>query len=618
MKHSEQRQIGAIPSGRGPCHFCVWAPHAKDLQIEIVTPEPRSISLEKDARGYFRGKAPGVRPGSRYFVRMEDWDRYPDPASRFQPEGVFGPSEVVDTQFAWKDHKWRGLPLEDYILYELHVGTFSPAGTFSGVGERLDYLKELGVTAIELMPVSQFAGERNWGYDGVFPFAVQNSYGGPNELKAFVNRCHQNGLAVVLDVVYNHLGPEGNILRKFGPYFTDIYQTPWGSALNLDGPYSDEVRELFIQNARQWVDEFHIDALRLDALQTLLDRSPRPFLQELSEQVHGIGEAQGRQIYLMAESDQNDSTLLRPKAVKGMELDAHWNDDFHHALHVLLTKENNGYYQDFGELVDLEKSFREAYVYSGNYSPFRKRRHGTDVSDLSPSRFIVCSQNHDQIGNRPDGARLTQDLDMEALKLVAATVILSPYLPLLFMGEEYGEIAPFQYFVDFSTGGLQEAVRKGRENECSAFGWRGSAPDPNAVDTFQRSCLNHTLLERPKHGKMFAYYQELLKLRRDLPELRSAGRDQVEVRSYLGEEILMWKRSNGDHESIGLLCFGLEAQSIPWPKRGARYEKILDSYTAKFGGSGPLAQDQIQVGQETRLEVGGRNFLLYRKKAPSR
>ena len=417
----------------GFCDFTIWAPFAEEVEVQLVR-ENRSFKLHPIGQGYFSGRAPDIGLDSRYFISLDNKPERGDPASRFQPEGVFGPSSIVDTSaFSWDDHEWRGIELKDYVLFELHTGVYTPSGTFDELRERIGYLKALGVTAIEIMPVAQFSGTRNWGYDGVFPFAVQNSYGGPQGLQKFINACHSEGLAVVLDVVYNHLGPEGNFLGEFGPYFTDRYKTPWGQAINFDGPQSDQVVRYFLENALYWLEEFHVDALRLDAIHGIFDRNARPFLSLLSKAVADVARRCARQVYLIAESDLNDPAYVREPKDGGYGLHAQWNDDFHHALHALQTGERTGYYCDFGSLTHLQSAFQQGYVYSGQYSAFRKQRHGAPPTDLKRSQLIVFSQNHDQVGNRGWGERNSQLLGFEAQKLSAGTVLLSPFIPLLFM-----------------------------------------------------------------------------------------------------------------------------------------------------------------------------------------
>jgi maltooligosyltrehalose trehalohydrolase len=539
------------------------------------------LLLAKRDRGYFHAIFEGVAPPTRYYYLLDDEKRRPDPASRFQPEGVHGPSQVVDPSFPWSDAFWSGHDLRDYILYELHVGLFTPEGNFDGAIGRLDELARLGITAVELMPVGQFPGDRNWGYDGAYPFAVQNSYGGANGLKRFVNECHLRGMAVALDVVYNHLGPEGNYLGDFGPYFTDRYRTPWGMALNFDGAESDEVRRYFLENARYWIEECHIDALRLDAIHAIMDRSPRPFLTELSEAVHRLAERLGRRVYLIAESDLNEVRLIRPQERGGQGLDAHWNDDFHHCLHTVLTGENNGYYADFGRLGQLAKAFRDGFVYSGQYSAYRRRRHGSPSRGEPPERLVVFAQNHDQVGNRFQGERLSSLVPFEALKTAAAAVILSPFTPLLFMGEEYGETAPFQYFVSHSDPALIEAVRLGRFAEFSAFHREGDAPDPQAEDTFRRCKLHRELASRANHNILLHFYRELLRLRKSiLPSSK--------VREVLssGTEKVLLVHLGGRREAVSVFHFGHTAgcTALKWPP--GPWIKLLDSAQKRWGGPG--------------------------------
>ena len=603
--------LGAIYLGDSRCRFLVWAPLAEQVEVHLVSPRDELVPLERGERGYFSGVVAGITPGCRYFYRLHGRQDFPDPASRFQPEGVHGPSQVVEPGFSGDDGHWSGLPLGDYVIYELHVGTFTPAGTFDAVIPYLDELKDLGLTALELMPVAQFPGGRNWGYDGVFPFAAQNSYGGPVGLKRLVNACHQRGLAVVLDVVYNHLGPEGNYLACYGPYFTQRYRTPWGEALNFDGPDSDEVRRFFIESALTWVSEFHIDALRLDALHAIVDQSPQPFVAELAETVHRARERWHRKIYLMAEGDLNDVRLIRSPELGGYGLDAHWNDDFHHALHTLLTGEQTGYYADFGRLEQLAKAWREGFIYSGEYSPYRRRRHGSGSRDVAAERWVVFSQNHDQIGNRLGGERLSQLVSFAALKLAAGTVLLSPFLPLLFMGEEYGEVAPFWYFVSHSDPELIEAVRRGRKKEFAAFDWPGEPPDPMAEATFIRAGLDHQLRRDGPHQVLWEFYREVLRLRRELNLLTALGRRDREVKAYEAEKVLWIRMIDTGGEAVILFSFGQEAQqfSLPWPQ--GRWHQRLDAAQRRWQGPGSDAPMVIEGGSALSLRLSPQSFLVY-------
>lgn len=503
------RFLGAHFRKEHGCEFRVWAPFAKRVEVLISSPETRPIEMERQERGYYHASIAGVGPGARYRFRLDSRSERPDPASRFQPAGVHEASEVVDPSFAWRDDHWFGLPLRDYIIYELHVGTFTAEGSFDAVIPRLRDLKELGITAVELMPVAQFPGDRNWGYDGAYPFAVQNSYGGPAGLKRLIDAAHQAGLAVVLDVVYNHLGPEGNYLGEYGPYFTDRYRTPWGHALNFDGPGSDEVRHYFIENALYWQTQFHVDALRLDAVHAIVDNSSVTFLEELAKATRQQSDRLNRRFHLIAESDLNNPRMILPQALGGYGMDAQWNDDFHHCVHVLLTEESHGYYMDFGGIDLFSQVLREGFGYVNQYSPHRDRKHGRMPRWAEPTHFVVYSRNHDQVGNRAAGERLGQLIGFEKLKLAAGTVLLSPFIPLLFMGEEYGEEAPFQYFTSHSDPELAEAVRRGRRAEFAAFHAVGEVPDPQDPATFRRSKLNRELSQKGSHAILNRFERHL-------------------------------------------------------------------------------------------------------------
>ena len=605
--------IGANYVGDDKTSFLVWAPFRKQVEVHVMAPLEQTLPLEKDERGYFSMIAEDMPAGSCYFYRLDGKSEYPDPASRFQPQGVHGPSQVTDPDFPWEDSRWPGLPLQEYIIYELHTGTFTPEGTFDAVIGHLDGLKELGITAVELMPVAQFPGSRNWGYDGVYPYAVQDSYGGPDGLKRFVNACHRRGLAVVLDVVYNHLGPEGNHLAEFGPYFTDRYHTPWGAALNFDGAFSDEVRRFFIENALYWVTEFHIDALRLDALHTILDISSYTFIEEMTASVQKQAKTLNRNIYLIGESAANNIRLISPPESGGYGLDAQWNDDFHHALHVLLTGEKTGYYQDFGTMRQLVKAFREGFVYSGEYSPYRRHRHGTSSSDVPAERFVVFTQNHDQVGNRAGGERLSQLVSFEALKLAAGIVLLSPFIPLIFMGEEYGETSPFPYFVSHNDPELIEAVRKGRREEFTAFDWRGEIRDPQDEATFLKARLNYGLRTEGWHKVLYDFYRELIRLRKENTAIACLSKDNLEVLGDENNKTLFVRRWSGDSEVV--IIFNLSdneakvCQTIPL----GQWHKILDSTEARWLGAGSAIPEVFGSKGEIKLTLKPKSFVLLEK-----
>lgn len=547
--------------------------------------------------GYFEIALEGVQRGTRYSYRLDGRSDRPDPASRYQPEGVHGPSQVVEPDFEWRDHGWTGLALEQCIFYELHVGTFTPEGTFDAVIPHLDYLKDVGITVVEMMPLAQFPGGRNWGYDGVSPFAAQNSYGGPEGLKRLVDACHLRGLGVALDVVYNHLGPEGNYLSEFGPYFTDRYKTPWGKAVNFDGAGSDEVRRFFIENALYWVTEFHIDALRLDAVHAIFDQSATPFLEELGDAVHEQGTRLNRRILAIPESALNDSRLVRAKELGGMGLDAQWNDDFHHAVRAVLTGDRAGYYSDFGDFRQIVKAYREGYVYSGDYSRYRRRRHGNSARAIPPPRLVVFAQNHDHVGNRMLGERLSTLVSFETLKLAAAAVFLSPYTPLLFMGEEYGETAPFLYFVSHGDADLVEAVRRGRKEEFASFAWKGEPPDPQAEETFLQSKLNHSLRAEPTRRTLLDFYKALIRLRKTNPVLAYPARERMQVSGLEDQKILLVRHRHENEEAVCLLHFGEAAAELKLHRTVGCWRKLLDSSEERWLGPGSAALPVLDAEQ---------------------
>jgi maltooligosyltrehalose trehalohydrolase len=566
------------------------------------------------ANGYFHAVAKEMSDGTLYRYRLDQEKERPDPASRLQPRDVHGPSQVISHRFSWNDSSWQGLSLEKYVLYELHVGTFTPQGTFDSIIPRIPVLKDLGITAIELMPVAQFPGNRNWGYDGVYPYAVQASYGGPMALKQFVNACHQHQIAVVLDVVYNHLGPEGNYLADFGPYFTDTYKTPWGQAINVDGPQSDEVRRYFIENALQWVTDFHIDALRLDAIHAIVDLSARTFLEELAAAVHERAEALGRSVYLIAESNRNDPRVVSAPEAGGMGYDAVWNDDFHHSMHVLLTGEQAGYYKDFQGIGDLARCYRDGFLYSGQYSQFWQRRHGNSSKQIPSKRFVVCAQNHDQVGNRRVGDRLTESLSFDQLKLAAGTVLLSPYIPLLFMGEEYGELAPFQYFVCHGDPALIESVRNGRKEEFARFGWTGDIPDPQSEATFLRSKLNWELQAGGQHRILWLFCQELLRLRRDIPSLARLDKSTLEVSFFDDKRLLFVKRRDASSRVFLAFHFNSKTAELTLPIPPGPWQKKLDSAEQRWDGQGTQTPTIIESDGEMRLALSPWTFLAFDQK----
>jgi len=488
--------------------FNVWAPFAETVAVHAIAPD-RYVEMARDERGYF-SVAFEAPAGTRYFYRLNDLVDRPDPASRFQPEGVHGPSEVVDgAAYIWADGAWEAPTLKDYIIYELHTGAFTEEGTFQSACGQLGRLGELGVTAIELMPVAQFPGRRNWGYDGVFPFAVQASYGGPTELKRFIDSCHQKGLAVILDVVYNHLGPEGNYLASFGPYFSKA-RTPWGGSLNFNGPNCEEVRRFFIENALFWLEEFHLDALRLDAVHAMPEDPKAPILKEMAFSVQALAAQTGRRKYLIAERNLHDPLLTAPTVQGGMGIDSQWCDDLHRCIHVAFTGEEEGEYAKFEGTKQLAQVLSFGFAYSRTYEAEDVSR----VTPAPPSAFVAFTQNHDQVGNRPGGERLSVLTGFEQLKTAAGLLLLAPFVPLLFMGEEYAETAPFYYFTDHSDVGLGDAVKRGRRRMFAAQHRSGRDPDPQAEDTFGRSRLGHAPDDAGESGVLQHFYAELIQIRK--------------------------------------------------------------------------------------------------------
>jgi maltooligosyltrehalose trehalohydrolase len=602
LNEPDHQSQGAFVQPDGSVMFRVWAPFAEDVMLVTWngnTPSvPDAASVRDTDRsetpmtaehgGYFTAvvRSAELIPHNRHLVRnkfrttsmryayrLNGGDPRPDPATRWQPDGVNQPSAVFDPdEFEWSDASWTGVARDDLVIYELHVGAFTPEGTFAAVVPRLEALRELGVTAIEIMPVAQFSGTRNWGYDGVHPFAVQNSYGGPRELQKLVDAAHRIGMAVILDVVYNHLGPEGNYLREFGPYFTDRYHTPWGPAINYDGPDCDPVRRFVCDNVRMWVRDFHADGLRLDAIQTIYDFSARHILADIHLAAHeepaaisgGRRSEVGGQrsadqlhhsitpslhhsitprlhhspltriVHVIGETNQNDARLTARPEAGGIGLDAVWSDDLHHGIHALLTGERGGYYLDFGEPRQLAKALNDTFVYDGCYSPFHRRRFGSSVAGQDRSRFVVCIQNHDQVGNRALGERLDVLVTPAARRLAAALLLLCPGTPLLFMGEEYGETRPFPFFCSFSDPQLVEAVRSGRRREFAelAFEWGETIPDPQSEATFDSARLTWNWPAGSSHAQLRTLYRDLLQVRRESPALR----DRNNVRAELSGE----------------------------------------------------------------------------------
>ncbi|HJV35470.1 malto-oligosyltrehalose trehalohydrolase [Geomonas sp.] len=609
-----QMDIGAnVVKGEGT-RFRVWAPRAEKMSVLILSGKAvGTVTMEKEEFGYFSALVPGVEDGDQYIYQIADQPPRPDPVSRFQPNGVNEMSQVVDpTLFNWQDAGWSGIPLEEYRIYELHIGTFTREGTFEAAIGFLDYLLELGISAVEIMPVSQFSGDRNWGYDGVHHFAPQNTYGGPGGMKRFVDACHRKGLAVILDVVYNHFGPEGNHIGEFGYYFTDKYRTPWGGAINFDGPYSDPVLEFFMCNAMYWINEFHIDALRLDAVDWIFDMTPRHFLLGLSEEVRRQRELLARQIFLFAENDTNDARLINPPEIGGYGIDSQWCDNFHHALRTLLTGETTGYYEDFGQFSQMVKAYQEAYVFTGEYSHYRRRRYGGEGKGQPTSKFVVFAQNHDQVGNRKCGDRLSTNQPLEKLLLAAGVVILSPYIPLIFMGEEYGERAPFHYFISHTDQELIDAVRKGKHEEHASGVCEGEIPDPSAESVFLECKLDLIRKREGEQALILEFYKKLLSLRR-LPAMQVMQREGIEVMGMQKEKTLCVRRQSGSNGVVCMFSFSNMHEDVSVCLPAGSWEKVLDSSDQHWRGSGSVTPGNIvaEAGKEQMVTISPFSVLVY-------
>jgi maltooligosyltrehalose trehalohydrolase len=570
--------------------FRVWAPLADRVQLALG--EARH-PMAPGERGWWSVDMPATGAGTDYAFVLDGGAPLPDPRSPWQPQGVHGPSRLVDqAAFHWTDTSWQAPPLASAVIYELHVGTFTSAGTFAAVIERLEHLRNLGITHVELMPVAECPGTRGWGYDGVDLWAPHHAYGGPEGLKLLVDACHGRGLAVMLDVVYNHLGPAGNYLGRFGAYFTDRYRTPWGDAVNFDGPGSDEVRRFVCDNALMWLRDYHLDGLRIDAVHAIVDTSAMHILEQLAEEVDTLEAELGRHLVLIAESDLNDPRLVRPRAAGGYGLDAQWADDIHHALHAILTGERDGYYADFGTLADLAKALERAFVYDGRYSAFRRRRHGRAPVGLSGPRFVACLQNHDQVGNRARGERMSHLVGVERLKVGTGLLLTAPFIPLLFQGQEWAASAPFQYFTDHEDPELGVAVREGRRSEFAAFGWKAEdIPDPQALETFARSKLDWSEPGREPHASVLDWHRQLIRLRRELPWLGDGRLDRTRVRF---DEAARWLVI--DRGPITVACnLGDQIARVPMERGALRVRLASDARVTLVGGGVKLPPESLTV-----------------------
>ncbi|MGW5154561.1 malto-oligosyltrehalose trehalohydrolase [Nonomuraea wenchangensis] len=566
--------------------FEVWAPDATTVEVDV---QGSRRPMSPGAGGWWSAEVEGAEHGTRYAFMVDGDGPYPDPRSRRQPDGVFGPSAVYDhARFTWSDHDWKGRDLRGSVIYELHVGTFTPEGTFHAAIEKLDHLVELCVDLVEIMPVAPVPGGRNWGYDGVDLYAVNETYGGPDGLKSFVDACHRAGLGVILDVVHNHLGPSGNFLRPFGPYFAGFPGSYWGEAVNLDGPGSDEVRRYFIGNALQWLRDYHVDGLRLDAVHALHDARATHLLAELAAEVDALACAAGRPLTLIAESDLNDPRMVLPLEAGGLGMNAQWDDDVHHALHCAVSGESHGYYEDFAGLPALAKVLTGGVLHDGAYSSFRGRSHGRSYAGVPGHRLVACLQNHDQIGNRPRGDRLP----VAALKLGAGLLLTSPFTPMLFMGEEWGARSPFLFFSDHVEPRLREREAERREREFDGFGYVWDAPDPSDEETFLRSKLDWTELKEEAHWSLLCWYRDLVALRKALPELSDPRLERVRVEVDPGGKwLVMWRG-----ELAVSVNFAEEAVSVP----------------VAAGAVLLASDDPVRAGEDGHLRLPGQSLAISR------
>jgi maltooligosyltrehalose trehalohydrolase len=542
------------------------------------------------ADGWWSAEASAGETGGGYGFLIDGEGPFPDPRSAWQPRGVHGPSRLVEhPAFSWTDDEWQAPPLSSAVIYEVHVGTFTSGGTFESAIEKLDHLVALGVTHVELMPVIEFPGKHGWGYDGVDFFAPHHAYGGPDGLKRLVDACHARKLAVLLDVIYNHAGPSGNHLDKFGPYFSAVHSGTWGRAMNFDGAHSDEVRRFFCDNALMWLRDYHFDGLRLDAVHAIYDSSAMPFLEQLGCEVKELEAELGRNLVLIAESDLNDPRVLWARERGGFGLDAQWSDDFHHALHTVLTGEHGGYYADFGKLEDFCRALREGYVYTGQYSAHRGRRHGRKPEDLNGHRFLAYMQNHDQIGNRAKGERSASLMSVGRLKIAAALVLTSPFVPMLFQGEEWGAMTPFLFFTDHEEPNLARGVREARCREFAAFGWNpDDIPDPQDRSSFENSKLDWFELLQPPHQELLAWHQRLIRLRQEKPALMDGDREGLRTRCSEERGWVLVERG-----PFSVVCnLSARAQSIPL--EAGRHRVLLSSHPMEN-----LVWDQVDLLPES-------------------
>jgi maltooligosyltrehalose trehalohydrolase len=599
------KKQGAHISKEGACTFSVWAPEKDGMLLHIVHPSDKEYNMIKDDEGIFSVTVQNVRNGCRYFFRPDGENDLPDPASHYQPEGVHGPSQVVDhSEYIWNDDNRKGIPFKDLIIYEIHTGTFTPDGTFEAIIPRLDDLKSIGINAIELMPVSQFPGSRNWGYDGVFPYAVQNSYGGPSGLKKLVDACHCMGMIIFLDVVYNHLGPEGNYFGAYAPYFTGKYRVPWGDAVNFDEAWSDGVREYFSENPVHWAENYHMDGIRIDAIHMMFDDSAIHFWELVNQKVEITEQVHGHKFYRIAECDYNSPKITKTPETGGYGFDAQWLDDFHHALYVLIHPEGQDRYEDFGRVEQLAKAYKDGFVHSGEFVRFRKRRHGASSAGIPGERFVVFNQNHDQIGNRVRGERLSALVGDDRQKLATAALLLSPYIPMLFMGEEYGEDNPFYYFISHTDKDLVMSVREGRKKEFENYKWDTEPPDVQDVSTYNDSKPDWSKRNKGKYALMLEWTSELIKLRKNSTALGNTDKNGlfVYVEKTGGLTLLRWSRD----EKVYLACFLNFSEKNMFfniPSHSSSWKRLLYSGEGRWGSGNDGNHIPERINANDKVEV---------------
>jgi maltooligosyltrehalose trehalohydrolase len=594
------------------CEFTVWAPYASRVDL-VLRKNNEANNMERTKEGYWKILLEKANQGLEYMFQLDKQTLLPDPASNFQPRGVFEPSAVIDhDSFKWQDNDWKGISLKDMIFYELHIGTFTPEGTFNSAEKRICELVDLGINALELMPVTQFSGSRNWGYDPAFIYAVQNTYGLPDDLKHFVNECHRQNIAVFSDIVYNHAGPEGNFLNLFGPYFLKKQATHWGPMVNFDGHLNGPVRDYFFQNALFWLEKYHFDGLRLDAVLSMIDSSPVHFLQQLTEAVHNCSEKLKRKMLLIAESGYNQPKVLLPRTKGGFEFDAQWLDDFQHALFALLTGEQEGYYGNYGKISDLMEILVQSYLHVGGGGfdkSFRRRRPNEDFLWIASDRLIAFAQNHDQIGNRLLSDRLTTIAGFEAAKVAAGVTLLSPYTPLLFMGEEYAETVPFNFFVDYTSKELSKATREGRVKEFGEFHWKGENPDPADLETFESSKLCWDKRYSAVGKKILSYYKMLIQLRKHMTAPCYADRKNMKLYGNELEKIVFIHRCDSNYTNILVANLNPKESSCIFPIGEYNYVKILDSSDVLWNGPGEVLPCEVKKGD--KLNINGFNLAVF-------